>query len=225
MKRYYTGILIAAALVLNGCAVPKQGDNQQSNNQSDQTNAAQVCNPVAVGITAAVVCGITARGNNRVRAGAVCAAIAVTGCYLANSYKAEQMRTAKQVEDEFLKKNRTLPAKPAIASYGYQVNPSGAVSKGQEVKVSSMIVAVPGRNDRNVVVEEELRIVDAQGEVWGKPFRKTANPSGQAGEFQTSFAITIGDAWSQGVYTIERTLYLNGVATGRADSRARFQVV
>jgi len=226
MKYKLTGIVVAAAFVLNGCAIPQQqGGIQPAGGQTKQASAEQVCNPLVIGIISAGVCGLVARGNNRVKAAAACAAVAVTACYLANSYKAEQTRTAKQVEDEYLKRNRALPANPAIASYSGKVDPRTAVSIGQEVKVSSIIVAVPGRNDKNVKVEEELRIVDAKGEAWGKPVRKIANPSGEAGEFQTSFTIPIREGWSQGIYTIERTVFLNGVATGRPDSSVKFQIV
>lgn len=221
-----TSVVIAVTFALNGCAIPPQeGSAQQSTDQTTEGDVAKACNPWLVGGAAAAVCGLLAKGNDRVKAAAACAAVAVTACYLANSYKAEQTRTAKQVEAEYLKKNRALPSNPTIASYRGKVDPRTAVSVGQEVKVSSTIVAVPGRNNEKVLVEEELKIVDAKGEPWGKPVKKTANPSGEAGEFQTSFTIPIRDGWSQGVYTVQRTLYLNGVATGRPDSSAKFQIV
>jgi hypothetical protein len=226
MKLKYSGLAIVAAMVLNGCAVPIQsGDGQPVSGQASGSDVDKVCNPFVVGLGAAAVCALVAKGNNRVQAGAVCAAVAVTACYLANSYKAEQTRTAKQVEDEYLKRNRSLPANPTVATYSGNVDPRTAVSKGQDVKVSSTIVALPGRSEKSVLVEEELKIVDAKGEAWGKPVRKAANPSGEAGEFQTSFTIPIRDGWSQGVYTVQRTLYLNGVQTGKTDSSAKFQIV
>lgn len=221
-----TGIFLASVAMLHGCAVPNPGGGGSSSaGEPADTNLQQVCSPLVVGLGAAAACGLAAKGDNRVRAGAMCAAAAVAVCYLANSYKAAQTRSAAQVEAEHLKNNRALPAKPAVTAYRASVQPSGAVSKGQEVKVSSQIVAVPGRAEKNVVIEEELKIVDAHGDTWGQPVRKTANPSGEAGEFQTSFTIPIRNGWSPGVYTLERTLYLNGVVVGRTDSSARFQVI
>lgn len=229
MNARNAALLIAASIAVNGCAVPEQGSaGGQASGQSSQaggSNVAQVCNPVIVGLGATLACAALAQGNNRVRAGAACAAIAVTACYLANSYKTEQTRTAKQVEDEYLQRNRQLPEKATVTAYRSEVNPRGAVSRGQEVKLNSTIVAVPGRNDRGVVVEEELGIFDNQGEAWGKPVRKSANSGNQAGEFRTSFTIPIRDGWSQGVYTLRRTLYLNGAIAQRDDSSTRFQVV
>lgn len=229
MNARSAALLVAASLALNGCAVPRQGGNGgQSGGQPNQaggSDVAQVCSPVVVGIGAALACAALAKGNNRVRTGAACAAVAVTACYLANSYKAEQVRTAKQVEDEYLQRNPQLPEKTVVTAYRSEVNPRGAVSKGQQVNLNSTIVAVQGRSDRSVVVEEELGIVDAQGEAWGKPVRKAANSSNQAGEFRTSFTIPISDGWSQGVYTLRRTLYVNGSVAQRDDSSTRFQVV
>ena len=211
-------IAVAAALALHGCA----GTKSSGSAGSDVTS---VCNPVLVGLGAAAACAALARGNNRVRTGAACAAVAVTACYLANSYKAEQVRSAKQVEDEYLKKNAQLPERATITTYRSQVNPGAAVSRGQEVKLVSTIVAVPGRSEKNVVVEEEVGIFDAQNEAWGNPVRKTANGGKEAGEFQTSFTIPIRDGWSQGVYTLRRTLYVNGTVAQKDETSTRFQVV
>ncbi len=210
-------LCVGAIHAQHGCAGP-----QGSGSGSDMGS---VCNPLIVGLGAAAAFAELSSGNNRVRTGAACAAVAVTACYLANSYKAEQVRSAKQVEEEYLRKNQQLPERATVTTYRSQVNPGAAVSRGQEVKLVSTIVAVPGRTEKNVVVEEEVGIFDAQNEAWGKPVRKTANGGSQAGEFQTSFTIPIRDGWSQGVYTLRRTLYVNGSVAQRDDTSTRFQVV
>ena len=210
-------LAVATSLALHGCAGTKGG--------SSGADLASVCNPVIVGLGAAVMCAAVGSGNNRVRTGAACAAVAVTACYLTNSYRAEQVRTAKQVEDAYLRENARLPERATVTTYSSQVNPGTAVSRGQEVKLVSTIVAVPGRTNRNVVVEEEVGIFDSQNEAWGSPVRKTANGGKEAGEFQTSFTIPIRDGWSQGVYTLRRTLYVNGSVAKKDETSTRFQVV
>lgn len=220
--RPLAALAVAASLALHGCAGPKQSGSADSAKGSD---VASVCNPLFVGLGAAAACAALARGNNRVRTGAACAAVAVTACYLANSYKAEQVRSAKQVEEEYLRKNPQLPERATVTTYRSQVNPGAAVSRGQEVKLVSTIVAVPGRTEKNVIVEEEVGIFDAQNEAWGNPVRKTANGGKEAGEFQTSFTIPIRDGWSQGVYTLRRTLYVNGSVAQKDETSTRFQVV
>jgi hypothetical protein len=218
MSTRYLALAVAATLALHGCAGTKGSGGSGS-------DVASVCNPLIVGIGAAAACAALASGNNRVRTGAACAAVAVTACYLANSYKAEQVRSAKQVEEEYLRKNPQLPERATVTTYRSQVNPGAAVSRGQEVKLVSTIVAVAGRNEKNVVVEEEVGIFDAQNEAWGKPVRKQANGGKEAGEFQTSFTIPIRDGWSQGVYTLRRTLYVNGNVAQKDDASTKFQVV
>jgi hypothetical protein len=219
-----TTLAIAAILALHGCAGTNKSGSADSADKSGAA-VASVCNPMIVGLGAAAACAAIARGNNRVRTGAACAAVAVTACYLANSYRAEQVRTAKQVEEEYLRKNSQLPERATVTTYRSQVNPGAAVQRGQEIKLVSTIVAVPGRAERNVVVEEEVGIFDSQNEAWGNPVRKTANGGKEAGEFQTSFTIPIRDGWSQGVYTLRRTLYVNGSVAQRDDTSTRFQVV
>ncbi len=219
-----TILAIAAILALHGCAGTNKSGSADSAGKSG-ADVASVCNPMLVGLGAAAACAAIARGNNRVRTGAACAAVAVTACYLANSYRAEQVRTAKQVEEEYLRKNSQLPERATVTTYRSQVNPGAAVQRGQEVKLVSTIVAVPGRAERNVVVEEEVGIFDSQNEAWGNPVRKTANSGKEAGEYQTSFTIPIRDGWSQGVYTLRRTLYVNGSVAQRDDTSTRFQVV
>lgn len=225
MKARNAALLVAVSLAVNGCAVPGNRGSDDQPTPSGGSDVSQVCNPFIVGAGAALVCAALAKGNKRVLTGAACAAVAVTGCYLLNSYKAEQTRTAKQVEEEYLQRNRQLPERTVVTAYQSEVNPRGAVSKGQKVNLTSTIVAVQGRSDRGVLVEEEVGIVDSHGEAWAKPVRKTANSSNQAGEFRTSFTVPISDGWSQGVYTVRRTLYVNGVVAQRDDANTRFQVV
>ena len=218
---------VVLSLLLNGCAAPpRQTDRAGDPAPAPPAQAVtEACNPLVVGIGAALVCGALASGNKRVKTGAACAAAAVVACYLVNGYKAEQTRTAQQVEAEYLQRNARLPDRAMITAYRSEVLPRGAVRRGQEVTLSSTIVAVPGRQEPNVLIEEELGVLDSVGETWGKPVRKVANSGNQAGEFHTSFTIPVNDGMSQGVYLLRRSLYVNGVAVQRDDTGARFQVV
>jgi hypothetical protein len=221
-----TMMALSTSLILGGCAAPGgTGRVSGDGGITDAGSLKQMCSPMVVGLGAALACGALARGNNRVKGAAACAAIAVTACYLANSYQAEQTRSAQQVQDEYLASNKQLPAQTQVTSYRAEVSPPGAVRRGQDVTVRSRIVAVPGRNDRNVAIEEEIAIYDGQGESWGQPSRKKANASNQAGEFNTSYTIPVSNEMSQGVYTVRRALYVNGAAVQRDNSGARFQVV
>lgn len=219
--------LVGVSLLVGGCAAPGGMDGTPNGQPGapGQASLDQVCNPFVVGAAAAAVCAAVVSGNDRVRAGASCAAVAVTACYLANSYRARQTRSASQVQDEFLRVNRQLPERATVTAYNSEITPRGAVSRGQEVQLTSTIVAVPGRNDRNILIEEEIGVVDGRGEAWGRPVRKVANSGNQAGEFRTSFTIPVSNGMSQGVYVLKRSLYVNGAAVQKDDMGARFQVV
>lgn len=218
MRKKFVALAVAGQLALHGCATPGGGSGSASG------DVEQACNPVILGALAFAGCALISNGKKRVATGAACAAVAVLGCYMVNSYKAQQTRTAQQVEDDYLKRNKQLPERATLTSYSTKINPQGAVQRGAKVEVASTIVVVPGKKDKNVKVEEKLAIVDARGDQWGEPVTKAANESGQGGEFRSSFKIPVHDGMSQGVYTLRKTVFINGTAA-RDDNSAKFQVV
>jgi hypothetical protein len=218
MNRKRTTIFLLSALIaIGGCATPGASDPPKAGADLDA-----VCNPWIAGAIGAAACGLTF-SKKRAGAAAACAAVAVIGCYILNSYKAEEVRSAQQVEDEYVKANRRLPDSPTLVSYDSDLDPKAAAARGEKISVKSRIVVVPGRNEKGVRVEEEVQVVDAQGEKWGKETRKPANASGQAGEYRTSFVVPVVDGMQQGMYTVKKALYLDGKST--SSQQSRFQVV
>jgi len=216
------GILtLAAAYLLSGCATIGGSD---SSTQSSSDKPEQVCNSTLTSILLGLGCALVSSDKNRGKNALLCAAAGYVGCKLANSYKAEQVKTAKEVESDYLRQQRKLPEYATLATYTTDVNPRGAVSKGQNVNVSSNIVVIRGRNSGNVKIEEEVVLLDNIGDQWGKAVRKQANPNGEAGQYHTSFTVPVHKDMSQGVYTVRKALYLNGVKTS-ADDKSKFQIV
>lgn len=213
--------VLAVAYLLVGCATTGEGD---SITKTSSNNPEQVCNSLIISVIAGLGCGLISDDKNRVRNGLICAAAGYVGCMVANSYKAEQIKTAKQVEDEQLRQKKILPTHATLASYVTNVNPKGAVSKGQSVNVSSDIVVIPGRNNGNVKIEEEMTLLDSAGDQWGKSVRKQANLNGEAGQYRTSFTIPVHKDMSQGVYTVRKALYLDGTKISSND-KGKFQIV
>lgn len=212
-------VALSLALLVCSCAAPGGGGTGTSGQSVEQA-----CSPFVIGAIAAAGCGLLVKGNDRIRAAAACAAAAAVGCYLVNSYQAKQTKTSQEVEDEYKKANRgNLPESATLNSYRSSVTPANP-KRGDKVQVASTMQVVPGRQDSSVKVEQELSVVDSVGEVWGKPVRKIANESGQGGEFQTNFTIPIGDGMSQGTYTLQQAVYVNGRVV-RQSKDARFNVV
>lgn len=221
-----TCLAVATAVVLgslSGCATQRSATSGAASDGGSGLSG--MCSPAIVGLAAGLVCAALPVGRDRARAAAVCAAAAVLACYLVNSYRSERARNAQQVQDEYLQRNTRLPERATVTAYQSNLSPGTMVRRGQELQLLSTIVAVPGRNDRNIVIEEEIAVFDATGERWGKPVRKLANSGKEAGEYRTSFTIPIVDSMSQGVYVFKRSLYVNGTAVMRDDQSAQFQVV
>jgi hypothetical protein len=213
-------IALAMAYVLTGCATP--GGRDASTASSDHTE--QVCNSALTSLLLGLGCALVSSDKNRVRNGLLCSAAGYVGCMLANSYKAEQVKSAKEVESDYMRQQRKLPDRTTLASYTTNLTPEGAVPKGQNVDVSSNIVVIPGRNTSRVKIEEEIALVDSVGDQWGKSTRKQANPNGEAGQYRTSFTVPIHEGMSPGVYTVRKILYLDGVKAGSND-KSTFKIV
>jgi len=217
MNRKVLAAGLGIALVLQGCATKPGPDGTPA------TTGGLDKRCYAVAAAAALTCGLIASGNDWVRAAAACSAVAFAGCYLASNYEAKQARNAAQVQEEFLKTNRQLPAHSLVTVYSTSVNPSNAIRRGQKVEIASRIVAVKGTADRELKIEEELTILDAQGRPWGQPVRKLANTNGEAGEFVSNFTLSVHDGMSQGMYTLRKRLFMNGTVA-RTDERSSFQI-
>jgi hypothetical protein len=212
MRRKLVGGGLAVALAVSGCATPGGPGGESKSNCA------------MAGAAAALVCGALASGNKRVGSALACATGAILICEIANSYKAEQVRTAAAVQEDLRKANRPIPATATVLTNVAEITPGTAISRGQRMNVVSQIVVAPGRDNAPVKVEEEVAIFDSAGERWGDPLRKVANPGGQAGEFKTTFSMEIPKNMSQDRYQIRRAVFLNGVRASE-DGTKRFQVV
>lgn len=221
MVKKISVVTLVVAYLVAGCA--NMGEKDAST-QTSSDNPEQVCNSVLISVLSGLGCALVSNDKNRVRNGLVCAAAGYVGCMLANSYKAEQIKTAKEVENEYVRRQKKLPDHATLASYTTNINPNSAVTKGQSVNVNSNIVVVPGQKNGRVKIEEEVALVDSVGDQWGKSVRKQANPNGEAGQYHTGFTIPVHKDMSQGVYTVRKALYLDGVKTSSND-KGKFQVV
>lgn len=217
-------IISGVIVVLHGCATPTGNMDASTTSSAEATNVAAIC--AAVGLVGFGACTLLSDGSRgrKVGTGLACAAAAVIGCYVLNSYKAEQTRTAQEVEADYRRTNRQLPENPTLVAYSTDLNPKGSIARGKEIVAKSAIRVVPGRSQGPIKVEEEASVVDAGGEVWGNPVRKQSNANGEAGEFRTTFTIPVHEKMSQGIYEIRKKVFINGSET-RTNQTSKFQVV
>jgi len=193
---------LIAVLGLGGCATPGGGAYSTAN--SGTLN----CNPGFAAAAGAIIGGLLANGNNRVRGAALGAGIASLACVGWN-YHVRQTKSAAQVQEEYKAANGgELPAQDKVVRFDTQIEPTSSVSPGGKVNVVSNIEVAQGTSDKNLVVEEELiMLLPDHSEVKS---RKRANENQGPGAFSTTYTLTMPQGVPQGIYPLHTALYVNG---------------
>jgi hypothetical protein len=192
-----------AATVVTGCA------NLQA---PAGLSGGSECDAGMMALVGAIAGAGLAQGNNRVKGAAVGAGLASLAC-VAWNYNSQQTKSAQQVQAEYKKKMGTLPVQSHIASFNSNFKPTNVVKSGSKMTVVSNIEIVQGTDGVKPLVEEAFSITKPDGTVQTSP-RKVANESGDAGAYQTSFAINMPQGVPQGVYPIKVSVYVNGQPSG-----------
>lgn len=215
IKRNVTIAAIAAGILASGC-VTNQGSPGSA--RAPQDTQAGECNMALAAGAGALLGGLLAKGNNRVRGAALGAALGAGAC-LAWDYHAKQTKTASQVQDEYRRANRgALPGESKVTHYDTRMSPSTRIAPGEQVTVISDIEIVQGSRDYQAPqLEEEVVIVRPDGKEIRT--RKQANPGDYAGGYRTSYTLRMPEGVQPGIYPVRTSLYLNGrpVETRRAD--------
>lgn len=140
------------------------------------------------------------------------------------SYFSQQTSPSKVVDKEYLKNNGQLPEQARLMSYKVRIGPKGEVVAGNEVKVTSDIKVVSGRQDASLLIEEETTLfAPGGGKRPLKTARKIANERREAGAYRTIFSVKLPADAPLGVYPVRSVVYLNGKAISRRESQ--FKVV
>jgi hypothetical protein len=219
-------LAIAAALISSGCAAP--GPNGAGQNDAAPGSTASAapaqgfdCNPAVAAGIGAVVGGLLGGGKNTVRGAALGAGLGALACVALN-YQTQQVKTGKQVQDEYKSAHRgALPEQATLVRYDTSFTPA-SLRPGQKAQITSYIEVAPGTRDMTPTVEEELTLYKPDGTV-ARSARKAVSATNGSGGFKGGFAIPLPDGMPQGVYPVKTALYLNGKRVG--DQDGRFQVV
>lgn len=125
-------------------------------------------------------------------------------------YNTKQTKAVAEVEREYKAQNQgRLPTRTTVLQYETTLEEAGRVSPGQKLVVSSTIEIVQGTTERQVVVEEELRLSRPDGSEL-RTARKTANEIKGGGQYKTTFIVTLPEGVAQGQYPVQTTLFING---------------
>ena len=171
------------------------------------------CSEGWLAIGGAVIGGLLASGNNRVRGAAIGAGAAALAC-MAWNYNAKQTRTAQQVQTDYRAANRgRLPDQAQVVRYDPKFSPSGRVMPGGQVVLNSDIEVIGGSRDRELpIVEEEMTMTRPDGKQVSS--RKVVNEGLGAGGYQSSFTLKMPKGVPEGEYPVKTALYLNGMPAG-----------
>jgi hypothetical protein len=200
---------------LAGCAANGPRQNTAAATGSDP------CNATAAAIGGALIGALLAGKNNRGVGAVAGGAIATAGCMAVN-YRAAQVKTAQQVNQEYLRRNGSLPEHATLVRYDTRFEPSDKIRAGGSSNLLSYIEVAQGSDGVRPKIEEEITLYGPDGKPL-KTVRKQPNQGGSAGAFQGQFAFQMPEGVPQGVYPFKTALFLNGGQV--SSSQAGLQVV
>jgi len=140
-------------------------------------------------------------------------------------YTTVQVKTDRQVSEEFEKETGGLPVNPKVSAYRSEILPGTSARPGTEVRVKSHIEVVPGTSGSRANIEEKMTIWDnddnsiALNSMTKAPGSSAAN----GGAFTSEFTFKLPEGLPQGVYPVSTQLLLNGEQVG--DQKHGLQLV
>lgn len=212
-------VALVAALV-SGCATTGTSGMPQGVGQYGNPATAQSDDPCGVGSSAlagaatGALLGLLADGRRGALRGAAAGGlVGAIGCVIVNS-QSRQVRTAAQVDSDFVRSRGRLPAQPQVVSYQPRLNQS-TVARGTPVKVTSVVELVNGSTTPIQEVREELVVYGQDG----KPFKSGSKPlvNNSGGRFENTFELKLPKDASQGQYRMKTNLYVNGQLSASRD--------
>ncbi len=205
---------LIASIALTGCATLNGSGGSTSGESSE-------CNPALAAGVGAVIGGLIA-GKKKAAGGAVIGGALGAFACMAINYHAEQVKTAKQVQDEYKSvHNGQLPEETKLVKYDAGFKPA-VVHGGQKTQSNSYIEVVQGKDNANPTIEEEMTLYKPDGDVI-KTVKKPVSNTTSAGAFKGGFTIPMPEGVPEGVYPVKTALYMNGKKV--ADKDAKLQVV
>jgi len=151
-------------------------------------------------------------------AAAKVAAVAVAVKYISEmiiEQRAKKVSDEEGVVADYKSQHQSLPEKPQASVYNTNTLPGSVVQPGKKVTIQSDIVVVPGRDQKETLIQERLAIFDNEDNTKElKSLTKGVNEgTKRAGRYTNEFSFTLPEGLPQGVYPIKTTLFLNGEET------------
>lgn len=187
-------------VMIAGCAANGRGMAQGD----EECSAARTAGAGAL-IGAALGAVIDGR-EGAVKGAAAGAVIGGLGC-MAMNYHTKQVRSAQQVNKQYVEQHQQLPAQPTVTNYALSA-PKEAV-RGKPVSVNSSITVVDGRNQSVDRVQEKLFIVNSNGDRKQIKTKEAQEGMNGGGEYSNTFSFTPPTGVAEGNYHLESEVYVN----------------
>ncbi len=155
------------------------------------------------------------KNREHLLAAAKVAAVAVAVKYIADmiiEHHSKKVADEEGVVTDYKNSHDNLPDKPQASAYTTNALPGSVVQPGKKVVIQSDIVVVPGREQKETLIQERLAIFDNEDNTKElKSLTKDVNEgTKRAGHYTNEFTFTLPEGLPQGVYPIKTTLILNG---------------
>ncbi|WP_321814198.1 hypothetical protein [Paraburkholderia sp. J69-2] len=205
--------------LLAGCAVPPQNGATPGDAAATSTDPCSVGTSAAAGAAVGALIGALAGGTKGALIGAAAGGVLVgAGCYAVN-VRSRQVRTAAEVDHDYIARRGTLPPQPQVVAYNVQVN--NRAVRGKPFTVTTEAELVNGRNQQINDVKEQIVLLDPKGEPFKNGTKPLETQNASAGKFENSFELTLPQGVSQGVYAMKTNLYVNGRLAATRDLRTQ----
>jgi hypothetical protein len=199
-KASFSISLVLVMTLLAGCAAKGKGMAQGD----DECSAAK---SAGAGAILGGLLGSALGGKNGALKGAAAGAlVGGLGC-MAMNYHTEKVRTAQQVNKQYIEENEKLPPQPAVTSYS--LSAPKQVVRGNPVSVNSSITVVDGSSQSVKNVEEKLFITNENGERKQIKTKDAQASMNSGGEYSNSFSFTPPNGVAEGSYRLESEVYVN----------------
>jgi hypothetical protein len=134
-------------------------------------------------------------------------------------YQSKKITDEAVVTRQYKAEHDELPEQPIASVYKTTTLPGNVVQPGKKVVIQSDMVVVPGREQKNTLIEEQIVIFDNEDNTKElKSLTKIVNEdTKRGGHYANEFSFTLPEGLPQGVYPIKTTLSLNG-KTAKASS-------
>ncbi|HWV15916.1 MAG TPA: hypothetical protein VN030_10835 [Cellvibrio sp.] len=207
MKRYI-GIMAAALLVSGNVHAFSASDLKNSIDRSDKCKSGDD----------------SCKTREHLKGAARVAAITIAAKIITDmviEYRTKKISDEDTVAKEYkVGHDNNLPEQPIASLYTTNTLPSKVVQPGKKVTIQSDMVVVPGRAQKDTLIEERLSIFDNEDNSKElKSLTKTVNEeTKRAGRYNNEFTFTLPEGLPQGVYPIKTSLLINGKAAQTTDN-------